>query len=173
MCSASIYNRAPSNNRLHATGTPAREPGVMFMKRKIRKHLSAVDNVAIYLLVAAIFFYELFDEGLKSAVRLAAVLGYLWAAWFVVAYVAGLIRARKFSMAIGDVIALLYFAGFFAYWIAEIGFNKKAIILALPIFTGIVLVSAFWIGKTDAYGKLHKWEKGFYQRMFSVFRKKT
>jgi hypothetical protein len=142
------------------------------MKPKIKEHFSSIDNITIYLICTALFFYEIFNRGPELALKGAAALAFLPAGWFVVAYVFGSIRARDFSISIGSAIALLYFFGFIAYWILNFGLNRKAAILALPIYTGMVLLAGYWITTSETYDRLRKWEKVMYGKMFSIFRKK-
>lgn len=143
------------------------------MEKRIKDHLSDIDNVIIYLLVFCLFFYELYDEGVRKAVWSVASLAFLASGWFAVAYIVGSIRVRNFLMDISDTVSVVYFLGFSFYWIVDQGFNRKAFILILPILTSLIFVSAYLFTQTHTYRRLDKWENRLYKRMFSIFKKKT
>ena len=143
------------------------------MNQKIKEHFSDIDNAIIYILFLGLFFYELYDEGLRKAVWSIAVIAFLISGWFSIAYAVGSIRARNFTMDISDAFSVVYFLGFSSYWIVYYGLNRKAFILLLPVFTGLVLVSAHLFAQTNAYRRLDTWEKRFYKKIFSVFKKRT
>lgn len=146
----------------------------MIIGQKIKEHFTDSENVTIYLLVLGLFFYEWYDEGVRVAVQRVTFIAFLASAWFTVAYIAGSIMARKFTMGASDIVSVMYFLGFITYWIANHGINKKLYLLvALPILTGLIIVLASLFRQSEAYEKLDRAEKGLFKRLFSIYRKKS
>ena len=145
---------------------------VRAMIKKLRQHFTEINNLAIYYLVGIVFILELFDNGIREAVITIAGLGFLISGMYVGISLASLFKSKDYSFGVGYFLSYAYFIGFCIYWLSEYGVTRKAFILTLPIYLGLVITLAAIFSASDSARKLDRWGKGMLKIILSIFRAK-
>jgi hypothetical protein len=141
------------------------------MIKKLRQHFTDINNIAIYSLVGIVFILELFDKGVGRAVVAIAGIGFLISGMYIGISLL-FFKSKDFSFGIGYFLSYAYFFGFCIYWLSEYGVTRKAFVLTLPIYMGLVISLAGIFKWSDSARRLDRWGKGMLKKIVSVFRAK-
>ena len=164
-----------SSLTLRSRGTPQKRGApqlyVRAMIKKLREHFANIKNIAIYCLVGIVFTLELFDKGMREAVITVAELGFLISGMYVGISLASF-KLKNYSYGVGDFFSYAYFIGFCIYWLSEYGVTRKAFVLMLPIYLGLVITLAVIFSASNSARRLDRWGKGMLKILLSIFRAK-
>ncbi|MDP1658805.1 MAG: hypothetical protein Q8L73_05575 [Methylotenera sp.] len=142
------------------------------MMGKLRKHFSDISNITIYSLFVIVFILELFDKGVGRAFIAIAAIGFIISGMYVAVYLVFSFKSKDYSFGVGYFISYAYFIGFCIYWLSEYGVTRKAFILTLPIYMGLVISLAGIFRASDSARRLDRWWKRMLKKILSIFRAK-
>ncbi|MDH5633910.1 MAG: hypothetical protein OEZ10_13105 [Gammaproteobacteria bacterium] len=145
----------------------------MSIKQSAKEHFGDTGNAITYSLLLGLFLYQIYDEGMKRAIWSIVSIAFVFSGWFTVGYVFQSIRFRNIKMGFSDAFSVTYYIIFTVYWLIDRGIDKKAYVLILPIYTGLLIVAAILFSKTNAYKSIVTWEANIYKLILSKFRRKT
>ena len=141
----------------------------MFKKDNIIKHFTNIDNAITYGLFLFIIIIGVFNDEVGKAVLSIAIVAYLVSGILI----AGHIMRLETKLEFRHVLAYLYYISYSILLVYEVGFQRKTIILLMPLMFGFIICGASLFMGTGTYQKINNWERKSYKKIFNKFKKKT
>lgn len=139
---------------------------------RLKRHLSDPSNIALYALLGVAFVLKALDEGVGAATTALAAIGFTVSGMYFTVYALRSLQRGNFSAGWDDLLSGAFFFAYVVWWISERGVTREAILLALPVFVGLIMFLAVLFTSSRAGQAVSAFEARMITGFFSLFRRK-